>query len=170
MGSSATHHYGVAATPPPLLPRLHGERIVEGLFLGEASRMGSTPPSKVITVDTPFGPPSVATTMTASPFCKSASVAAGMRPIICCRSPEPPPPGLPIPPDLPEPDLSEGGPLGFMVGLALTAGPAAPVADADGCPSGGIPFMRMAIRCRIGPASLRYCDSSVLLTMTVSFS
>src|SRR5258708_40064739 len=101
------HHYGVAASPPPPLLRLQGERIVEGLLLGEASRMGSTPPSKVITVDTPFGPPSVATTMTASPFCKSASVAAGMRPIICCRSPEPPPPRLPIPPDLPDPAPAE---------------------------------------------------------------
>src|SRR6267143_5362898 len=113
--SSATQHYGVAASPPPPLPRLHGERIVEGLLLGEASRMGSTPPSKVITVDTPFGPPSVATTMTASPFCKSASVAAGMRLIICCRSPEPPPPGLPIPPDPPDSAPPDGGPLGFAV-------------------------------------------------------
>src|SRR5712692_5123557 len=90
-------HYGMAASPPGALLRLHGERIVEGLLLGEASRMGSTPPSKVITVDTPFGPPSVATIMTASPFCKSASVAAGMRLITCCRSAAPPPPDLPIP-------------------------------------------------------------------------
>src|SRR5260370_4315687 len=169
MGSSATHHYGVAASPPPLLPRLHGEGMVEGLLRGEASRRGSTPQSKVITVDTPFGPPSVATTMTASPFCKSASVAAGMRPIICCRSPEPPPPGLPIPPDLPEPGLSDGVPLGFMVGLPLTAAPAAPVAHADRFTSGGSPFRRMAIRCAIGAGSLRDCDSAVILTMTCFF-
>src|SRR5260370_5514677 len=166
MGSSATHHYGVAASPPPLLPRLHGERIVEGLLRGEASRRGSTPQSKVITVDTPFGPPSVATTMTASPFCKSASVAAGMRPIICCRSPEPPPPSLPIPPALPEPGLSDGGPLGFMGGLALTAGPAPPVADADGRTSGGRPFTRMAMHWAIGAGSLRDCHSAVILTLT----
>src|SRR5216684_3121596 len=91
-------HQGVAASPPGALPRLQGVRIVEALALGEASRMGSTPPSKVIAVGAPFGPPSVATTMTASPFCKSARVAAGMRLIICCRSAAPPP-GLPIPPD-----------------------------------------------------------------------
>src|SRR5467141_4298547 len=95
--SSARQHYGVAASPPLPLPRLHGERIVDALLLGEASRMGSTPPSRVITVDTPFAPPSVATTMTASPFCKSASRAAGMRLIICCRSALPPPPGPPAP-------------------------------------------------------------------------
>src|SRR5258708_28084346 len=107
---------------------LHGERIVEGLLLGEACRMGSTPPSKVITVGMPFGPPSVATTMTASPFCKSASAAAGMRLIICCRSALPPPPGLPIPLNRPELPLPGGGPLGFIAGLALTAGAAAPPA------------------------------------------
>src|SRR5467141_4173952 len=99
--SSARQHYGVAASPPLPLPRLHGERIVDALLLGEASRMGSTPPSKVITVDCPFVPPSVATIITASPFCRSASFAAGMRLIICCKSAVPPPPGLPIPTDPP---------------------------------------------------------------------
>src|SRR6266704_472665 len=83
-------HQGVAASPPGALPRLQGVRIVEALALGEASRMGSTPPSKVIAVGAPFGPPSVATTMTASPFCKSARVAAGMRLIAGCRSGAPP--------------------------------------------------------------------------------
>src|SRR5713226_7149940 len=96
----SAQHYGVAASPPPPLLRLHGERIVDAVLLGEDSRMGSTPPSRVITVDRPFAPPSVATIMTASPFCRSDSVAAGMRLIICCRSAAPPPPGLPVPPDL----------------------------------------------------------------------
>src|SRR5260370_25235661 len=129
---------------------LHGERIVEGLLLGEACRMGSTPPSKVITVDMPFGPPSVATTMTASPFCRSSSEAAGMRLIICFRSAEPAPPGLPIPPDPPEPELPNGGPLGFLVGLALPAWPAAPGPDAYGSASGGAPLWPIAHRLSTG--------------------
>src|SRR5205823_13413768 len=64
-------HYGVGASPPAPVPRLHGERIVDGLLFGEASRIGSTPPSRVMTVGTPLAPPSVATIMTASPFCRS---------------------------------------------------------------------------------------------------
>src|SRR6266702_6304183 len=104
-------HQGVASSPPGVLPRLQGVRIVEALALGDASRIGSTPPSKVIAVGAPFGPPSVATTMTASPFCKSARVAAGMRLIACCRSGAPPPAGLPIPAaPPPAPGPPGGGP------------------------------------------------------------
>src|ERR1700674_5827149 len=130
IGSSATQHYGVAASPPLPLPRLHGERIVDALLLGEASRIGSTPPSKVITVDTPFGPPSVATTMTASPFCKSANVAAGIRLIVCCRSAVPPLPGLPIPPDPADAEPPGCEPLGFAVASAVAAEPAPPAGGA----------------------------------------
>src|SRR6267143_7302900 len=131
--SSARQHYGVAPSPPLPLPRLHGERIVDALLLGEASRMRSTPPSKVITVDTPFVPPSVATTITASPFCKSANVAAGMRLIVCCRSAVPPLPGLPIPPDPPDAEPPGCEPLGFVIASAFA----------------GEPVRRMAIRCAI---------------------
>src|SRR5258706_11138538 len=159
-------HYGVAASPPLPLPRLHGERIVDALLLGEASRMGSTPPSKVITVDTPFAPPSVATTITASPFCKSASVAAGMRLIVCCRSAAPPLPGLPIPPDPPDAEPPGCEPLGFVVASAFAAEPAPFGVGAFGCASVGVPFRRMAIRCAICAGSLRNCDSAAILTVT----
>src|SRR5258708_15760682 len=162
-------HYGMAASPPGALPRGHGERIVEGLLLGEASRMGSPPPSKVITVDTPFGPPSVATTMTASPFCKSASAAAGMRLIICCRSAVPPPPGLPIPLNRPELPLPGGGPLGFIAGLALTAGPAAPRAGAGRCASGGKALWGQANPPAPPAGSLRQPDSPPLFPGTGLF-
>src|SRR5260370_37291355 len=94
-----TQHYGVAASPPPPVLRLHGDRIVDGLLWGEAFRMGSTPPSRVMTADTPFGPPSVATTMTASPFCKAASVAGGSTLSFCCdKARNSPPPPISPPP------------------------------------------------------------------------
>src|SRR5258708_17655932 len=163
-------HYGMAASPPGALPRGHGERIVEGLLLGEASRMGSPPPSKVITVDTPFGPPSVATTMTASPFCKSASAAAGMRLIICCRSAVPPPPGLSIPLNRPELPLPGGGPLGFIAGLALTAGAPAPRAGADRCGSGGRALRRTAIPLAPRPGNFRNRASAAVLTLAGLFA
>src|SRR5713226_5734303 len=137
-------HYGVAASPPPPLLRLHGERIVDALLLGEASRMGSTPASRVIAVDTPFAPASVATTITASPSCKSASAAAGMRLIVCCRSAVPPPPGLPIPLDPPEPETPGGGPLGFVVCPAFAAELVPPRAGADDCAWVEVPFRRIA--------------------------
>src|SRR5260370_20314990 len=75
--------------------------------------MGSTPPSSVITVDGPLAPPSVATIITASPFCKSANAAAGMRLIICCRSAMPPPPDLPVPSDPPDVEPLAGGGFSF---------------------------------------------------------
>src|SRR6267143_663535 len=84
---------------------LQGERIVDALLFGEAWRMGSTPPRRVIAVGIPPGRPSVATSMTASPFCKSERVAGGMRLIACCKSGEPFPAGLPIPADSPDPGL-----------------------------------------------------------------
>lgn len=63
-----TRHYGFPDSPPDASPRLQGERIEEALLFGEACKMGSTPPSNVITEGTPFEPPSVATIITASPF------------------------------------------------------------------------------------------------------
>src|SRR5438046_8343686 len=136
-------HYGVGASPPTPVPRLHGERIVDGLLFGEASRIGSTPPSRVMTVGTPLAPPSVATIMTASPFCRSASVMGGMRLIACCKSPEPPPaPILPIPP---EPDPPEAEPLGLVDGSESAAEPALPVVGVVEGASAGVPFRRAAI-------------------------
>ena len=53
-------------------------------WLGEAARrIGSTPLSRIITVDGDVSLPSVATIIRASPFCMSARVAAGMRLNIC---------------------------------------------------------------------------------------
>jgi hypothetical protein len=61
---------------------LQGESIIAWLA-GEAVKMGSTPASNVIAVTPPDVVPSVVTIITASPFCKSAIVAAGMRLSIC---------------------------------------------------------------------------------------
>src|SRR5207245_10991890 len=91
-------HYGFPASPPEASPKVHGDRIEEALLFGEACRMGSTPPSNVMTDGTPFAPPSVATIITASPFWKSERVAAGMRLNACWKSPPPPAP-LPGPPE-----------------------------------------------------------------------
>src|SRR5215475_10286849 len=103
---------GVAPSPPPPPPRLQGERIMSGVALEEACRIGSTPPSKVMIVLGVEGEPSVATIINASPFTKSALVAAGMRAIICCRSPRPcpPAPGPPAPGPAPAPGALPPGP------------------------------------------------------------
>src|SRR2546430_13271164 len=81
--SMAFAHHGVAPSPPPPAPRLHGERIISGVALEDACRIGSTPPSRLITVLGVVEEPSVATIINASPFIKSESEAAGMRAIIC---------------------------------------------------------------------------------------
>ena len=71
-----------AASAPP--PRFHGEsNIAARLLLGEADKMGSTPLSKVMAVGCVVAVPWVVTIITASPFCKSAMVTAGMRFNIC---------------------------------------------------------------------------------------
>src|SRR5882724_8905598 len=95
----AAQPQGVAPPSPGEL-RLHGERIVDAVLFGEACRIGSTPPSSVITVDGVVAVPSVATSITASPFCKSPSVAAGMWLMTCWKSD---PPARPIPPLVPGP-------------------------------------------------------------------
>src|SRR6266481_8731580 len=158
-------HHGVAASPPPPLLRLHGERIVDALLLGEASKIGSTPPSSVITVYGPLAPPSVATIITASPFCKSANAAAGMRLIICCRSAMPPSPDLPVPSDPPDVEPLTGAVLRFGDCSALAGDPLpfAEVADEDATVEA--PFKRAAICCATGGGSLRNCDSGVILTV-----
>src|SRR5215813_6740934 len=63
--------------------KLQGERIVEAALDGEACKIGSTPARSVITVDAFVADPSVATSITASPFARSVSPAAGIRLIIC---------------------------------------------------------------------------------------
>src|SRR5262249_21784509 len=75
-------HYCAAASPPPP-PKLQGERIMSGVALEEAWRIGSTPPSNVMMVLGVVEEPSVATIMSASPLLKSAMAATGMRPSIC---------------------------------------------------------------------------------------
>jgi hypothetical protein len=62
----------------------HGESsIAARLVLGAADKTGSTPLNKMIAVGWVLAVPWVATIMTASPFCKSASVAVGIRFSIC---------------------------------------------------------------------------------------
>src|SRR5689334_16469350 len=90
--AALARHYGFPASPPGASLKLQGERIVEALLFGDACRIGSTPPSSVITDGTPLGPPSVARIITTSPFCNSARVAAGMRLMACWKSPLPPAP------------------------------------------------------------------------------
>src|SRR5450755_4077972 len=98
--------YGVPASPPGAPLRLHGESI-EDAPVGDPCRIGSTPASSVMVV-TSVLLPSVPTSITASPFCKSEIFAAGMRLIICCKSiappprrSRPPPPALAAPPPWP---------------------------------------------------------------------
>src|SRR5437588_12199526 len=86
-GLSIARHYGFPASPPGASLRLHGERIVEALLFGEACRMGSTPPRSMTPHGTPLGLPSVATIISTSPCCKSASLAAGLRLMPCAISP-----------------------------------------------------------------------------------
>src|SRR3974390_2636673 len=65
--SEAAHGVPAAPPPPPLL-QLHAARIDAACPCGEACRMGSTPPSSVITVGCESLSPAVATIITASPF------------------------------------------------------------------------------------------------------
>jgi len=71
---------------------------MDWLPAGAAVRIGSTPLNSVIAVTPPAAVPSVLTIITASPFCKSARVAAGSRLSIWLKSPPPPPPGRAPPP------------------------------------------------------------------------
>ena len=53
------------------------------LLVGEAVRMGSTPVSMVIAFTSDDAAPSAETSITASPFCRSASATVGSRPRNC---------------------------------------------------------------------------------------
>src|SRR5260370_24266954 len=67
-------------SPPPGEDRFHPESRAAALIpLGAAVRIGSTPLSNVIAVTSDPVVPGVETIMTASSFCKSASVTAGKR-------------------------------------------------------------------------------------------
>ena len=96
--------------------------------------MASTPLSSVIAVTPPEAPPSVATIITASPFCKSASVAGGIRFRICWRSGAQPDRGPPGPP-----------PVGGTPAEGAAAGAPPPVLVPFGGPPADPPFNRMAI-------------------------
>src|ERR1019366_1008651 len=131
--SHESRRYGVSpiapATPP--VDKFQGERMVPA-WLGEAVRIGSTPLNRMIAVEGELALPSVATIIRASPFCKSASVTAGMRLSICWKSGGPPERcPCPFPGD---------GPSAFA---ALGVPAAAPPPG----PPGAAPFRRMAMRC-----------------------
>src|ERR1700690_3679270 len=119
-----------AASPPP---RFQGDKsIAARLLLGEADRMGSTPLSNVIAVGCVLAVPCVATIITASPFCKSASATAGIRFSICWKSGGPPRRKFPaLPPGVLWPGLSADE---------------APPGAVPGATSGDPPRNRTAIR------------------------
>jgi len=121
------------------------------LPLGAERRIGSTPPRSVITVSGSFPFPCVVTTMTASPFCKSESVAAGMRAIICWKSPPP-------------------RPLCGTPGAALccefsATWPCGDGADAPGPPADWF-LSRAASPSANCAGSLRICDSPLIFKVT----
>src|SRR5208337_1839422 len=128
-------NYCVVSSPlgaPP--PRFQGDMNIAWLALPEEDRMASTPLSSVMAVTPPEAAPCVATIITASPFCKSASVAGGIRLRICWRSGAPPGRGPPGPP--PEGGTPDRG----------AAGGRPPPAPAPfGGPPAAPPFNRMAI-------------------------
>jgi len=151
-GSYRALNYCVPSSPPPPPegPRLQAPMKIAWLALGEAVRMASTPLSSVIAVTPPESVPCEATIITASPFFKSASVAAGSRLRNRLKSGAPPgrappgppggppwPPGPPGPPCWPPPE--GGGPAGRAV-AAAPPGPA-PL----GGPPGAPPFNAKAI-------------------------
>src|SRR5580692_3674862 len=77
-------HYGFPPASPPEPLRFHGDNNMAACPpFGDAVRIGSTPVSSVIAVGALLADPSVATIITALPFCKSAMVTAGSRPSIC---------------------------------------------------------------------------------------
>src|SRR5579871_154031 len=98
-------------TPPPASgappPTFHGDKVIAGLPLGVAARIGSTPASRVTAVTVwLLGSACDATTITASPTFRSARLPVGSLDNICDRSPPadlPPPPGPPGPPMPPAP-------------------------------------------------------------------
>jgi hypothetical protein len=132
------------------------------LSLGDAERIASTPVSRVIAVGSVAAAPSVATMITASPFCSSEMVTAGIRLNICWKSGGPPerkPAPLP------------GGPLGLESGRELSAGlglvpGAEPEAPAPAvAPLDGVPFNLAAIPSATIAGSFRSCESPPTLTV-----
>ena len=83
--------YSLEPSPPPgEAPRFQGERIVAAAArLGAAVSMGSTPEISVIAVGAEVALPSVATSITASPFCRSEIATLGIRLSICWKSGDP---------------------------------------------------------------------------------
>jgi hypothetical protein len=69
--------------PPPSPPKFHAEESMAWLPLVEAWSIGSTPATTVIAVACWGVWPSVATTMTMLPFCRSFNVTEGARARIC---------------------------------------------------------------------------------------
>src|SRR5436305_9856110 len=91
--------YSLDPSPPGDAPRFHGERIVAAAApLGTAVSIGSMPEIRVIAVGAEVALPSVATTIIASPFCRSEIDALGMRLNICWKSGDPLPRRYPSPP------------------------------------------------------------------------
>src|SRR5580698_5325557 len=79
-------HHGFPPPPasPPAPLRFHGDNNIAACPpFGDAVRICSTPVNSVIAVGELVAEPSVATIMTALPFCKSAMVTAGSRLSIC---------------------------------------------------------------------------------------
>ena len=76
--------YGVSPVPAfALVERFQGDRMVVAAAGEAAVRIGSTPLSRIITCDGESAAPSVATIISASPFCNWLTVTAGMRFSIC---------------------------------------------------------------------------------------
>ena len=78
-------HYCAAASPAGA-PRLHGDSSMAAPSFGDAVKMGSTPVSNVTALREELEVPCMVTSITASPFCRSARATAGRRFSICCRS------------------------------------------------------------------------------------
>src|SRR5580693_1354801 len=171
-----------AASPPGAPLIVQGVRI--DWPLGDACKMGSTPDSSVIATTPPDAPElsDVATIMTASPFCKSVRLEAGILEIACCKSPPcPPAPPRPAPPLAPGPP----GPRGAPPLSPLLCSKADPPAGADGAdpapppgaplafvPAGGVsepPFNLAAILCAIGAGNFLNCDVCEIRTTTGFF-
>jgi hypothetical protein len=79
-------HCGAVSPSPPDAFSDHGESSEDALRFGAAVKIASTPASNVIAVTAPESEPSVDTIITASPFCRSASVLLGKRLNIRCKS------------------------------------------------------------------------------------
>src|SRR5579871_1737741 len=177
-------------TPPPASgappPTFHGDKVIAGLPLGVAARIGSTPASRVtaVTVWLP-GSACDATTITASPTFKSARVPEGSLDNICDRSPPadlppapgppaPGPPGPPIPPGPRDPAPPAALALGAAVCPPLLAVPAplpepAPAPPPPGPPAAAPPFALAANLAATSGGNLRRSEFAVTITVTVFF-